>query len=135
MRSGQSKLLFRRISYGLVIAATAIAGCGAEHVAAGHGPGVALCVAMIEAHVETPRVLDVTERPALGEARIRFVPRREASDASVATCQWQRTATGGLRLASVAIDGRPLSDLELLVRNADLLLEDLRDVERHGPRS
>lgn len=129
MRNGRPGNPFKQLS--LCFAIT-LAGCGAEIDRPRHGPGVALCVEAIEAHVETPKVLSVTTTPRLSEARIRFADRREATDTSVATCRWRQTPMGGFRLASVAIDGRALSDLELLVRNADLLLQDLRS---GGPQS
>jgi hypothetical protein len=40
-------------------------------------------------------------------------------------CEVGRSALGGPRLRGAQLDGRPLSDTELVVRNANLLLDDL----------
>jgi hypothetical protein len=40
-------------------------------------------------------------------------------------CEVERSALGGPRLRAAQLDGRPLSDTELVVRNANLLLDDL----------
>jgi hypothetical protein len=43
----------------------------------------------------------------------------------ILTCETERSALGGPRLRAARLDGRALSDTELVVRNANLLLDDL----------
>jgi hypothetical protein len=45
--------------------------------------------------------------------------------AGVLTCEVERSALGGPRLRAAQLDGHALSDTELVVRNANLLLDEL----------
>ncbi len=125
MRTLRSRLLVLVSSLGLAVATSA---CGGGETTR-YGPGVTLCLDMVEERLGPGEILDV-RIPRLGEATLRI--RRDAGE-SHAACRWEGTATGRLRLTAVVIDGRAVPDLALLLRNADLLLEDIR--ERGAPTS
>ncbi len=109
---------------------TASAACHRTDAPARYGPGVALCLEMVEERLGPGEVVEVRV-PRLGEATLRL---RRGEVESHAACRWEGTPTGRLRLTAVVIDGQAVPDLALLVRNADLLLEELRD-SRGAPTS
>jgi len=49
----------------------------------------------------------------------------EAPVEGLLACEVERSRLGGPRLKAAVLDGRPLSETELVVRNSNLLLDEL----------
>lgn len=101
-------------------------GCGREKEEGGE-----LCSALLARTLPSARVLE-----ARRESTLRRTLRFEATDGDgervegTFRCELETARSGGLRVKAVLVDGRELSEEELVLINADLLLDDLR---RHAP--
>lgn len=90
--------------------------CGAEPATP-----VELCAALLASKLPGSEVAAVASRPPDG-VELTYT---NASAAGHLACEIERSALGGPRLRAASLDGRPLSDTELVVRNANLLLDEL----------
>jgi hypothetical protein len=101
--------------------AALVLGCGAEPATPAE-----LCAALLESKRPGAEVVAST---AHGEGRLELVYELpEEADAPAEgslTCEVERSALGGARLRAAHLDGRALSETELVVRNANLLLDEL----------
>ena len=97
--------------------------CGAEPATP-----VELCVALLASKVPDAEVSGVVSQPPDGVELTYAHPTTAREGAPVEgrlACEIERSALGGPRLRAASLDGRPLSDTELVVRNANLLLDEL----------
>jgi hypothetical protein len=93
-------------------------GCAAEPAAPR-----ALCEALLES--KRPGAAVVASL-ADGDGRLALAyALPDGGPEGILTCEVEGSALGGPRLRAARLDGRPLSDTELVVRNANLLLDDL----------
>jgi hypothetical protein len=83
----------------------------------------ALCEALLESKRPGAEVR-VTTVLAGGGVELAYALPEEGAE-GVLTCEVEGSTLGGPRLRAARLDGRPLSDTELVVRNANLLLDDL----------
>lgn len=82
-----------------------------------------LCEALLESKRPGAEVVTrATE--AEGRLELAYALPEEGDEGSL-VCEVERSALGGPRLRAAQLDGRALSDTELVVRNANLLLDDL----------
>jgi hypothetical protein len=105
----------------LAFAAVLLFACGADP-----RTPVELCAGLLEKKLPASEVVEIVPQP-LHRPEITYA----ASDDSGApvqghlACEVERSRSGGLRLRAAILDGRPLSETELVVLNANLLLDDL----------
>ena len=95
-------------------------------IACGDRPGSEsrLCLEILHRRTPAARVLEVATQPEPRRTQIAY--RIEgAPQTSQLECEFQEVETGGLRVRSVAVDGRPLVDAELAIIDASLFLDDL----------
>ena len=94
-------------------------GCAAEPATP-----LALCEALLASHRPGAQVRTITSIAA-GVVEVAYaLPDEGGSEGSLA-CEVERSSLGGPRLRAARLDGRALSDMELVVRNANLLLDEL----------
>jgi hypothetical protein len=99
--------------------------CGALSFACAAEPGtpLELCEALLENKRPGAEVVTrATE--ADGRLELAYALANDGGE-GLLTCDVERSALGGSRLRAANLDGRPLSDTELVVRNANLLLDEL----------
>jgi hypothetical protein len=101
--------------------AALLLGCAGEQATP-----LALCEALLENKRPGAEVTAIVAHP---EGRLEMtytVPAEEEAPAEGSLeCETERSALGGPRLRAARLDGSPLSDTELVVRNANLLLDEL----------
>jgi hypothetical protein len=109
-----------------VFGAAFLLACGA-----GRGDPVELCTGVLERKLPDSEVLGVAPRP-LDRPEITYAAPDEDGDPvrGRLACEVERSRSGGLRLRAAILDGRPLSETELVVLNAELLLDDLDRIGR-----
>jgi len=87
---------------------------------------VELCAALLASKLPGAEVITIAPQPP---DRIELHYALAVEDAAPVqgqlVCQVVRSQLGGPRLEAATLDGRPLSDTELVVRNANLLLDEL----------
>ena len=95
--------------------------CGAER-----GAPVELCTGILERKLPSSEVVAIVPQP-LDRPEITYAAPDEdgAPVQGHLACEVERSRSGGLRLRAATLDGRPLSETELVVLNANLLLDDL----------
>jgi hypothetical protein len=95
--------------------------CGAEPATP-----VELCSALLASKVPAAEVTAIVlQPPDRLELTYAVTGEDEASVEGQLACEVERSRLGGPRLRAAVLDGRPLSDTELVVRNANLLLDEL----------
>ena len=95
--------------------------CGAEPATP-----VELCSAVLASKLPGSEVIAIVPQPP-DRLELAYTLRTE-DDAPLEgrlACEIERSRLGGPRLRGASLDGRPLSDTELVVRNANLLLDEL----------
>jgi len=104
-----------------VFAAALLGACGGERASPAE-----LCSAILERKVPGSEVVSIAPRPP-DRLDITYAVRDgdQAPMAGSLTCEVGRSGLGGPRLRAAILDGRPLSDTELVVVNANLLLDEL----------
>jgi hypothetical protein len=109
-----------------VFGAAWLLACGA-----GRGEPVELCTGVLERKLPASEVLGIVPRP-LDRPEITYAAPGEDGDPvrGRLACEVERSRSGGLRLRAAILDGRPLSETELVVLNAELLLDDLDRIGR-----
>lgn len=97
-----------------------------------HGARVELCAEILERKLPSSEVVEIVPQPP-GGPEITYDATDEDGDLvrGHLECELERSRSGGLRVRSVTLDGRPLSAAEIVVLNANLLLDDL---DRTGRR-
>ena len=95
--------------------------CGAERATP-----VEACTGILESKVPSYEVVGIVLQP-LDRTEITYATPDEggAPVERHLLCEVERSGLGGLRLRTAILDGRPLSDTELVVLNANLLLDEL----------
>ena len=102
-------------------ACAALVACGVEP-----GTPVELCTALLASKVPGSEVVATLSQPPDGLELTYVVPAGdEAPREGRLACEVERSRLGGPRLRAAVLDGRPLSDTELVVRNSNLLLDEL----------
>lgn len=88
---------------------------------------VELCTALLLSKVPAAEVVAVApEPPDRLEIAYAVSAGGEAPPATgLLACELERSRLGGQRLRAAVLDGRPLSETELVVRNSNLLLDEL----------
>jgi hypothetical protein len=97
--------------------------CGAEPPTP-----VELCAALLATKLPGSEVAGVASLPPDGVELSYTRPARAKDGAPIEghlACEIERSALGGPRLRAASLDGSPLSETELVVRNANLLLDEL----------
>jgi hypothetical protein len=114
----------------LALGAALALACGAEPTTP-----VELCTALLVSKLPGSEVAAVTPLPPEGLELTYTHPTPAADGTPVEghlACEIERSALGGPRLRAASLDGRPLSDTELVVRNANLLLDELYAIGKRG---
>jgi hypothetical protein len=88
---------------------------------------VELCTALLLSKVPAAEVVAVAPEPP---DRLQIVYAVRSGDEAppaegLLACELERSRLGGPRLKAAVLDGRPLSETELVVRNSNLLLDEL----------
>ena len=106
---------------GFACAASWLAACGAEPATP-----VELCTALLASKLPGAEVVEIASQPPT-RLEIQYALAREEGEPARGrlACEIERSALGGPRLRAAELDGRPLSDTELVVRNSNLLLDEL----------
>jgi hypothetical protein len=104
-----------RIAQFIPVAAVLLA-CSAERPTP-----VELCSAILERKLPGAEVVAIVPQPPDRLDITYAAPDAEGH----LTCEVERSDLGGPRLRAATLDGRPLSDTELVVVNANLLLDEL----------
>jgi hypothetical protein len=102
-------------------AAPLLVACGAETATP-----VELCSALLASKLPGAEVVAVAPRPP-DRLEITYAVRADGEPPAQGhlACEVERSRLGGPRLRAAVLDGRPLSDTELVVRNSNLLLDEL----------
>jgi hypothetical protein len=103
------------------LVAAALSGCGPQRATP-----VELCTAILAQKVPAAEVVAVSPQPPDGlDITYAAAAADEARVEGHLVCELERSDLGGPRLRAASLDGRPLSDTELVVVNANLLLDEL----------
>lgn len=95
--------------------------CGGERATP-----VELCTALLASKRPGSEVVAIVPRPPERlEITYAFAGDGEDPVEGLLACELERSRLGGPRLRAAVLDGRPLSDTELVVRNSNLLLDEL----------
>ena len=87
---------------------------------------VELCTALLASKLPGAAVVAVVPHPPDRlEITYAVTDEDEAPVEGHLACEVERSRLGGPRLRTAVLDGRPLSDTELVVRNSNLLLDEL----------
>ncbi len=92
----------------------------------GRGAPVELCAEILERKLPASEVVGV-DLQSFDRPEITYAATDEdgVPVQGRLACEVERSRSGGLRLRAAILDGRPLSETELVVLNADLLLDEL----------
>ena len=100
--------------------------CGAEPATPDE-----LCAALLASKLPGAEVVAIVPLPPAG-LELTYTDAAPADNGAAVeghlACQFRRSGLGGPRLEAASLDGRPLSDTELVVRNANLLLDELYSI-------
>lgn len=108
------------------VGAALLFACGA-----GRGAPVELCAEVLERKLPASEVVGIVPRlPDRPEITYAAPDKDGAPVRGHLTCEVERSRSGGLRLRAATLDGRPLSETELALLNAGLLLDDLDRIGR-----
>ena len=87
---------------------------------------VELCTALLASKLPSAEVVAVAPQPPNRlEITYAVTVEDEAPVEGLLACEVERSRLGGPRLKAAVLDGRPLSETELVVRNSNLLLDEL----------
>jgi hypothetical protein len=128
-RAGHGRKL---VNQAIAIAPLALGAILLSACADDHGARVELCAGILERRLPASEVVEIARHPSDGpEITYDAVDEDGAPVRGRLECKLERSRSGGLRVRSVTLDGRPLSEAEIVVLNANLLLDDL---DRTGRR-
>jgi hypothetical protein len=119
------------VSHAIQIAPLALGAVLLSACADQRGARIELCAGILERKLPASEVVEIAPQPSERPA-ITFdaVDDEGAPVRGRLECELERSRAGGLRVRSVTLDGRPLSEAEIAVLNANLLLDDLDRIGR-----